>query len=241
MTCSDQRRTRVVTSVAEALADFRADEARCFKNKYDHGKFTVLTGEGFREVRSAREPHPSGKNATSVGDSAPPRGLRGHRRTGINRVDIRLLPETGLSINVLYTLDGAFGKRAVGFKLSPMAWRFRTELGNGSSSHGSPRIGRVDPRPRTCDQRAVLNPSRQVPPSASVWQCGRKPDGGVVDKPGRTRCATHLGGQPVVRSERTAIVCSDHPLTFGAVLVVGNLGRCSTRDRRRDSYPSVGV
>ena len=98
--------------VAAALAGLRANEARYFKNKYDH-VFTV-------------EPT---SNATTTIDWVH-RILKEERNlviesrpleaTAFQVENIRMayvFYESGLSINVMYGLDEG-GKRAVGFKLS---------------------------------------------------------------------------------------------------------------------------
>lgn len=98
--------------VAEALAGLRANEARYFKNKYDHD-FTV-------------EPASKAKKAIALVQ----RILKEERdiviesrpleATTFEVENIRwtyVFYESGLSINVLYTLDNP-KKRAVGFKLS---------------------------------------------------------------------------------------------------------------------------
>ncbi len=98
--------------VAEALAGLRANEARYFKNKYDH-VFTV---------------EPASEAAATVDWVSrileEERGLviasRPLEATGFQVENIRMayvFYESGLSINVMYTLDDG-GKRAVGFKLS---------------------------------------------------------------------------------------------------------------------------
>jgi hypothetical protein len=98
--------------MAAALAGLRANEARYFKNKYDHD-FTVEPASEARETidyvhRILREE----------------RGLaiasRPLEATSFQVEDIRwayVFYESGLSVNVLYTIDDA-SKRAVGFKLS---------------------------------------------------------------------------------------------------------------------------
>jgi len=106
--------TKGLTSspVAEALAGLRANEARYFKNKYDHD-FTV-------------EPASKAKKAVALVQ----RVLKEERdiviesrpleATSFEVENIRwtyVFYESGLSINVLYTLDNP-KKRAVGFKLS---------------------------------------------------------------------------------------------------------------------------
>lgn len=98
--------------VAEALAGLRANEARYFKNKYDH-VFTVSpAGEAMDVVdwvhgilRSERD---------LVIGSRPLEATR-FEAGGITFAYV--FYESGLSINVMYTLADA-GKRAVGFKLS---------------------------------------------------------------------------------------------------------------------------
>ena len=98
--------------VAAALAGLRANEARYFKNKYDH-VFTV-------------EPASDAKTTIDWVD----RILREERdivissrpleATAFQVENIRMayvFYESGLSINVMYTIDDS-GKRAVGFKLS---------------------------------------------------------------------------------------------------------------------------
>ncbi|VVJ16443.1 Uncharacterised protein [Amycolatopsis camponoti] len=98
--------------VADALAGLRANEARYFKNKYDH-VFTV---------------EPASDAAATVGwvsrileeergivISAPALEATEFEVEGIRMAYV--FYESGLSINVMYALDEA-GKRAVGFKLS---------------------------------------------------------------------------------------------------------------------------
>ncbi|MER7766848.1 phage tail protein [Kitasatospora sp. NPDC096140] len=98
--------------VADALAGLRANEARYFKNKYDH-VFTVEPAADAAEVvdwvhRILRE------EREIVIASRP------LEATAFQVENIRMayvFYESGLSINVMYTLDDG-GKRAVGFKLS---------------------------------------------------------------------------------------------------------------------------
>ncbi|WP_329485240.1 hypothetical protein OG618_01395 [Kitasatospora sp. NBC_01246] len=98
--------------VADALAGLRANEARYFKNKYDH-VFTVEPADQAAEVvdwvhRILRE------EREIVIASRP------LEATSFQVEDIRMayvFYESGLSVNVMYTVDDA-GKRAVGFKLS---------------------------------------------------------------------------------------------------------------------------
>jgi hypothetical protein len=98
--------------VAPALAGLRANEARYFKNKYDHD-FTVEPAADATETidwvqRILKE------ERDLVISSRP------LEATAIQVVHIRwayVFYESGLSINVVYAIDDA-SKRAVGFKLS---------------------------------------------------------------------------------------------------------------------------
>jgi hypothetical protein len=98
--------------VAAALAGLRANEARYFKSKYGHD-FTVEPAGEARETidyvhRVLKE------ERDLVIESRP------LEATAFQVENIRwayVFYESGLSINVLYTIDDA-GKRAVGFKLS---------------------------------------------------------------------------------------------------------------------------
>jgi hypothetical protein len=98
--------------VADALAGLRANEARYFKNKYDH-VFTVEPADEAREVVDWVH-HILLKERDLVIESKP------LEATAFEVDGIRMayvFYESGLSINVMYTIDDA-GKRAVGFKLS---------------------------------------------------------------------------------------------------------------------------
>ncbi|WP_028066820.1 hypothetical protein [Solirubrobacter soli] len=98
---------------ADALAGLRANEARYFKNKYDH-TFTV---EPASEAQETIEwVHRILKEERDLVISSPPL-----EATAFQVENIRIayvFYESGLSINVMYTLDGPDPKRAVGFKLS---------------------------------------------------------------------------------------------------------------------------
>src|SRR5690349_22835317 len=98
--------------VAEALAGLRANEARYFKNKYDHD-FTVEPADKAKKIVDyvARIL----KEERDIAIASP-----ALEATEFQVENIRwayVFYESGLSINVLYTLDGD-KKRAVGFKLS---------------------------------------------------------------------------------------------------------------------------
>lgn len=98
--------------VVDALAGLRANEARYFKNKYDH-VFTVERAEDAKDevdyvaniLKSERD---------LVIESEP---LEATQFTVDGIRWTYVFYEDGLSINVLYTLEDG-GKRAVGFKLS---------------------------------------------------------------------------------------------------------------------------
>ena len=98
--------------VATALAGLRANEARYFKNKYGH----VFTTEPASEARELIDwVHRILKEERDIVIPSPPL-----EATEIHVENIRwvyVFYESGLSVNVLYTLDDP-KKRAVGFKLS---------------------------------------------------------------------------------------------------------------------------
>ena len=97
---------------ADALAGLRANEARYFKNKYDH-EFTVEPASEAEDTIAWV--HKILKEERDLVIASPPL-----EATQFQVENIRIayvFYESGLSINVMYTLDGS-GKRAVGFKLS---------------------------------------------------------------------------------------------------------------------------
>ena len=99
--------------VADALAGLRANEARYFSNKYDHA-FTVEPAARARKdvalvARILEEER---------GIVIEARPLEVTTFVVENIRWTYVFYESGLSINVLYTLDGPKPKRAVGFKLS---------------------------------------------------------------------------------------------------------------------------
>ena len=98
--------------VAAALAGLRANEARYFKNKYDH-VFTV-------EPASDAEPtidwvHRILEQERDIVISSRPLEATAFQVENIRMAYV--FYESGLSINVMYTVDTP-KKRAVGFKLS---------------------------------------------------------------------------------------------------------------------------
>ncbi|ALE06581.1 phage tail protein [Arthrobacter sp. ERGS1:01] len=98
--------------VPEALAGLRANEARYFKNKYDH-VFTVSPAEDMPEVIDRVSRILSEEREIVI--SSRPLEASSFDVEGYHMAYV--FYESGLSINVMYGIeDGA--KRAVGFKLS---------------------------------------------------------------------------------------------------------------------------
>jgi hypothetical protein len=98
--------------VAEALAGLRANEARYFKNKYDHVFTVEPAGDAAETIDWVH--HILKAERDIVIESRP------LEATAFQVENIRMayvFYESGLSINVMYTIDDS-GKRAVGFKLS---------------------------------------------------------------------------------------------------------------------------
>jgi len=98
--------------VVNALAGLRAHEARYFKNKYDH-VFTVEPAS--KAKKTVDYVHRILKDERDLVISSPPL-----EATAFQVENIRfsyVFYESGLAINVMYTVDDT-GKRAVGFKLS---------------------------------------------------------------------------------------------------------------------------
>ncbi|GAA2865376.1 hypothetical protein GCM10010472_23410 [Pseudonocardia halophobica] len=98
--------------VASALAGLRANEARYFKNKYDHD-FTVEPAADAQET--IEWVHRILREERDIVISSPPLEATAFQVENIRMAYV--FYESGLSINVMYTLDDT-GKRAVGFKLS---------------------------------------------------------------------------------------------------------------------------
>jgi hypothetical protein len=98
--------------VADALAGLRANEARYFKNKYDH----VFQVEPAADAGPTIEwVHRILKEERDIVISSPPLEATAFQVENIRMAYV--FYESGLSVNVMYTLDDA-GKRAVGFKLA---------------------------------------------------------------------------------------------------------------------------
>src|SRR3954451_5549914 len=98
--------------IAPALAGLRANEARYFKNKYDH-VFTVEPASDAQETIAWV--HRILEEERDIVIASPPLEASAFQVENIRMAYV--FYESGLSVNVMYTVDDG-GKRAVGFKLS---------------------------------------------------------------------------------------------------------------------------
>ncbi|MEW1949557.1 phage tail protein [Pseudarthrobacter sp902506025] len=98
--------------VAEALAGLRANEARYYKNKYDHD-FTVTPAEDDPETLQFITNILSTERNLVI--ASKPLEVSSFEVDGLRMAYV--FYESGLSINVMYSVEEG-GKRAVGFKLS---------------------------------------------------------------------------------------------------------------------------
>jgi hypothetical protein len=98
--------------VAQALAGLRANEARYFKNKYDH-VFTVSRASEASQALDWVSRILADERDLVI--SASPLEVTSFEVDGIRMAYV--FYESGLSVNVMYTIEDR-GKRAVGFKLS---------------------------------------------------------------------------------------------------------------------------
>ena len=98
--------------VADALAGLRANEARYFKNKYD---LTFTTEPASKAKKLVTYVAKVLKQERDIVIESTPLEATEFIVDGVRWTYV--FYESGLSINVLYTLEDA-GKRAVGFKLS---------------------------------------------------------------------------------------------------------------------------
>jgi hypothetical protein len=97
---------------ADALAGLRANEARYFKNKYDHDFAVEPASDAEATIEWVHRILREERDITIAS--------RPLEATAFQVENIRIayvFYESGLSVNVMYTLDGP-EKRAVGFKLS---------------------------------------------------------------------------------------------------------------------------
>jgi hypothetical protein len=98
--------------VAAALAGLRANEARYFKNKYDHAFTVEPAGQAKETVDFVRRVLKEERDIVIAS-----RPLEATRFQVENIRWAYVFYESGLSTNVMYTVDDP-KKRAVGFKLS---------------------------------------------------------------------------------------------------------------------------
>lgn len=100
------------SSVADALAGLRANEARYFKNKFDH-VFTTHPAADVPDLVDYVARVLEDERGILI--ASPPLEATEVLVDGVRWTYV--FYESGLAVNVLYTLDPG-GKRAVGFKLS---------------------------------------------------------------------------------------------------------------------------
>ncbi|MFE4950895.1 phage tail protein [Leifsonia sp. NPDC056665] len=98
--------------VAPALAGLRANESRYFKNKYD---IDFATAPAAEEREALDWVNRILADERGIVIASPALEVTSFEVDGIRMAYV--FYESGLSINVMYTIDDA-GKRAVGFKLS---------------------------------------------------------------------------------------------------------------------------
>lgn len=98
--------------VVQALAGLRANEARYFKTKYNHPFTTVPAAEGQAEIDYV---HDVLMKERKLQIASKPLETSQFQVENIRFTYV--FYESGLAINVMYTVDDA-KKRAVGFKLS---------------------------------------------------------------------------------------------------------------------------
>jgi hypothetical protein len=98
--------------VAEALAGLRANEARYYKNKYDHVFTTYPADEAEETVEYV---HRVLAEERSIAIASRPLEATAFEVDGLRMAYV--FYESGLAINVMYGVAEG-GKRAVGFKLS---------------------------------------------------------------------------------------------------------------------------
>ncbi len=98
---------------AEALAGLRANEARYFKNKYDHVFVTETGAEAAEAIAYVARIL---KEERDIEIASPALEACSFQVENIRMAYV--FHESGLAVNVMYTLDGENPKRAVGFKLS---------------------------------------------------------------------------------------------------------------------------
>jgi hypothetical protein len=98
--------------VAEALAGLRANEARYYKNKYDH-VFTVSPADEATDAVDLLTRVLADERGLAI--AARPLEATQFEVDGLRMTYV--FYESGLAVNVMYAIDDK-GKRAVGFKLA---------------------------------------------------------------------------------------------------------------------------
>ena len=98
--------------VAQALAGLRANEARYFRNKYQHAFTVSPAGEAPEALEWVNRILTEERDLVI---SARPLEVTSFEVDGIRMAYV--FYESGLSVNVMYTIEDQ-GKRAVGFKLA---------------------------------------------------------------------------------------------------------------------------
>lgn len=98
--------------VANALAGLRANEARYFRNKYDHVFTTEPAGKADKTIERVQRILRAERDIVIA---SPPLEASEFQVDNLHMAYV--FYESGLSINVMYALEET-GKRAVGFKLS---------------------------------------------------------------------------------------------------------------------------
>ena len=99
--------------VVAALAGLRANEARYFKNKYDHVFIVEPAARAEKDIALVNRIL---EEERDIVIESMPLEVSSFQVENIRWTYV--FYRSGLSINVLYTLDGPSPKRAVGFKLS---------------------------------------------------------------------------------------------------------------------------
>ena len=99
--------------MAAVLAGLRANEARYFKNKYDHVFSVEPAAKAQKDIAMV---HRILEEERDIVIASPALEATTFQVENIRWTHV--FYESGLAINVLYTLDGPNPKRAVGFKLS---------------------------------------------------------------------------------------------------------------------------
>ena len=152
--------------VVDALAGLRANEARHFKNKYDH----VFTVEPAADAQGTVDwVHGILAEERDLAIASPPLEATEFEVAGMRMAYV--FYESGLSINVMYTLEEG-GKRAVGFKLSDgmevpdeLVSRFRFARQKSKLAgtiRGSYFVIKNSHRPPTTDRRPAAGRPREA-------------------------------------------------------------------------------